>query len=95
LAATSVIRPHQVPMRLHGGDERRGLVVDDGRRDPDLTYGLLCSCGYKVRCGITRYGYQLGGLVFFDDEKTSRTQGEKVRQCPGCNSRLDLPGLLA
>jgi hypothetical protein len=82
-------------MRLYSGDEWRGLVVDEGRRDPDSTYGLLCACGYKVRCRITRYGDQLGGLVFFDDEKTSRTQGEEVKQCPGCNSRLELPGLLA
>lgn len=81
-------------MRHYSGDEGRGLVLDEGRRNPRLTYGLLCACGYKVRCGVTRYGDQLGGLVFFDGEKTSRTQGEKVRQCPGCNSRLDLADLL-
>jgi hypothetical protein len=81
-------------MNHYGGEERRGLVLDDGRKDPDLTYGLMCACGYKVRCGVTRYGDQLGGLIFFDAEKTSRTQGERVRQCPGCNSRLDIPSLL-
>jgi hypothetical protein len=80
-------------MRDNSGEEGWGLVLDDGRA-PDLTYGFLCTCGYKVRCGVLRYGDQLGGLVFFDDEKTSRTWGEKVRQCQGCNSRLDLPSLI-
>jgi hypothetical protein len=69
-------------------------MLDDGRRAPGLTYGFACACGYKVRCGVARYGVQLGGLIYFDDENSSRTWGEKVRQCPGCNNRLDLPGLL-
>jgi hypothetical protein len=81
-------------MRHYSGEEGRGLVLDAGRKTSDLTYEFLCTCGYKVRCGVTRYGDQLGGLVFFDDEKTSRTRGDKVRQCPGCQSRLDLAGLL-
>lgn len=68
-------------------------MLDNERGTSGLTYRFLCVCGYKVRCGVARYGNQLGGLVFFDDEETSRTQGEKVEQCPGCNSRLDLPGL--
>lgn len=69
-------------------------MLDDGRKTTGLTYEFLCTCGYKVRCGIVQYGDQLGGLVFFDDEESSRTWGEMVRQCPGCDSRLDLPGLL-
>jgi hypothetical protein len=89
-----VIRPLYVRMRHYSGEERRGLVLDNGGRTSGSTYGFLCGCGYKVRCGVARYGVQLGGLVFFDDENSSRTRGEKVRQCPGCNSRLDLPGLL-
>jgi hypothetical protein len=80
-------------MRHYSGEEGLGLVLDDGRRTPGMTYGFLCVCGYKVRCGVVQYGDQLGGLVFFDDETTSRTRGEKVSQCPGCDSRLDLPGL--
>jgi hypothetical protein len=81
-------------MRQFSGEERRGLVLDNGRGHPDLTYGFLCVCGYRVRCGVARYGDQLGGLVFFDDETASLTRGDQVRQCPGCHSRLDLPGLL-
>jgi hypothetical protein len=81
-------------MRHYSGEERQGLMLDEGLRTPVLTYGFMCACGYKVRCGVARYGNQLGGLVFFDDEKTSLTKGEKVRQCPGCNSTLHLPVLL-
>jgi uncharacterized C2H2 Zn-finger protein len=36
----------------------------------------------------------LGGLVFFDGAKVSRTKGEEIRRCPGCDNRLDIPGLL-
>jgi hypothetical protein len=70
-------------------------VLDGGEgKTPGSTYGFLCACGYKVRCGVSRYGDQLGGLVFFDDENTSRTRGEEIRRCPECNYRLDVPGLL-
>ena len=90
-----VTRPPRVPMRHYGGEEGQGLVLDDGGgRSPGMTYGFVCACGYKVRCGVSRYGDQLGGLVFYDDEKTSQTWGEEVRRCPGCKGRLDLPGLL-
>jgi hypothetical protein len=89
-----VTRPIYVPMRHYSGEERLGLVLDNGRRTPALTYEFLCVCGYKVRCGVARYGDQLGGLVFIDDERSSRTRGETVRQCPGCNNMLGLPGLL-
>jgi hypothetical protein len=90
-----VTRPLCVPMIYNSGEQRRGLLLDNGgSKVPRLTHGFLCACGYKVRCGVSRYGDQLGGLVFFDNEKTSRTRGEEVRQCPGCNSRLGLLGLL-
>lgn len=82
-------------MDCAGSGEQRGLVLDSGgERPPGLTYEFLCACGFRVRCGVSRYGVQLGGLVFFDDEKTSRTWGKEIKQCPGCNGRLDLPGLL-
>ena len=82
-------------MRDNGGEEGRGLMLGNGGgRTPGLTYGFLCACGYKVRCGVSRYGVQLGELVFFDGEKSSRTRGEEVSRCPGCNNRLDLPGIL-
>jgi hypothetical protein len=82
-------------MRQYSSEDRRRLVLDDGgESSPGSTYEFLCTCGYRIRCGVSRYGDQLGGLVFFDDEKTSRTWGEEMEQCPRCNRRLDLPGLL-
>ena len=32
----------------------------------------------------------MGLLVFFDDEPTSETLGERIRECPGCSERLGL-----
>ena len=40
-----------------------------------------------------RYGDGLGEIVFFDDQETSITYGEKVRYCPGCSDRLSIVGL--
>jgi hypothetical protein len=70
------------------------VVEGGGAKTPESTYGLSCACGYKVRCGVLRYGDQLGGLVFFDGAKVSRTKGEEIRRCPGCDNKLDIPGLL-
>ena len=36
----------------------------------------------------------MGGLVFFDGAKVSRTKGEEIIRCPGCDNRLDILGLL-
>ncbi len=80
-------------MRAPRSEEGRVLALDDGRGSTRLAYKLLCICSYRVRCEVTRYGEQLGGLVFFDDEEASVTQGERVRHCPGCQSLLGLPGL--
>jgi len=75
------------------GDERSNLWLGVGLDNVGLAQQLLCACGYKVRCGIMRYGESLGELVFFDDNEVSVTQGERVWHCPGCHDRLDLPGL--
>jgi|SRR5215213_7732688 len=72
-------------------EETRGL--DAGWDSLGATYQLLHSCGYKVRCGIMRYGDGLGGLVFFDDKEASITRGERVSHCPGCHDRLGFVGL--
>ena len=53
----------------------------------------MCECSYKVRCEVMRHGEQLGELTFIDDEEASVTQGERVRYCPGCGSRLGLLSL--
>jgi hypothetical protein len=57
---------------------------------PSKMYQLLCECSYKVRCEVVRHGERLGELTFFDEEEVSVTQGERVRYCPGCRSRLSL-----
>jgi hypothetical protein len=60
---------------------------------PKRAYQLLCECSHKVLCEVMRHGEQLGELTFFDDEEASVTQGERVRYCPGCGSRLGLLSL--
>ena len=54
------------------------------------TTRLLCECGYNICCAVRQEGESLGFLVFFDDEPTSETLGEKIGECPGCNERLGL-----
>jgi len=56
-----------------------------------MAYRFLCvACRYKLRCEVMRYGESLGVLVFFDDEETSVTRGERVWRCPRCRRRLGL-----
>ena len=77
-----------VPMRSRP-THAEGLGVQRSV-DFDRTYQLLCGCSYKVRCEVMRHGERLCELTFFDDEEASVTQGERVRYCPGCRSRLGL-----
>jgi hypothetical protein len=51
---------------------------------------LLCECGHNIFCAVRQEGERLGLLVFFDDEPTSETLGERIRECPGCSERLGL-----
>jgi hypothetical protein len=44
---------------------------------------------------VKREGERLGFLVFFDDEPTSATYGEHIKDCPGCGEQLGLLVLLA
>ena len=80
--------PLSVPMRPWSTDAE-GLGVQRSGA-PSRAYQLLCGCSYKVRCEVMRHGERLGELTFFDDEEASVTQGERVRYCPGCRSRLSL-----
>jgi hypothetical protein len=83
--------PPTVPMRswpIHA----EGLGVQRSGA-PNRAYQLLCGCSYKVRCEVMRHGERLGELMFFDDEEASVTQGERVRYCPACRSRLTLLSL--
>jgi hypothetical protein len=80
--------PLSVPMRPWSADAE-GLGVQRSGA-PSRAYQLLCGCSYKIRCEVMRHGERLGELTFFDDEEASVTQGERVRYCPGCRSRLSL-----
>jgi len=66
------------------GSERNGL-------GPSCS--LSCTCDHKVRCEVMRHGDGLGEIVFFDDEQTSATLGERVGYCPGCQERLSIANL--
>jgi hypothetical protein len=51
---------------------------------------LLCPCAYRIFCVVRRESERLGSLVFFDDDPTSQTHGERIHECPGCGERLGL-----
>jgi hypothetical protein len=55
----------------------------------------VCSCAHPIFCKVKREGERLGFLVFFDDEPTSATYGEHIKDCPGCGEQLGLRVLLA
>ena len=80
--------PLPAPMRPRSTDAEGLSVQRNGA--PNSAYQLLCECSHKVLCEVMRHGERLGGLTFFDDEEASVTQGERVRYCPGCSSRLSL-----
>jgi len=50
---------------------------------------LQCSCGYAILCEVRRLGERLGTSVFFDNEPTSTTHGERVTRCPSCGEQLE------
>jgi hypothetical protein len=50
---------------------------------------LQCTCGYAILCELRRLGEGLGTPVFFDDEPTSATHGQRVKSCPGCGEQLE------
>ena len=80
-------------MGAPGSEAGHVLGIDEGQGNTIVAYKLPCICSYRVRCEVTRYGEQLGGLIFFDDEEASVTQGEQVLHCPGCQSLLGLSRL--
>lgn len=52
---------------------------------------LRCVCGHSIFCKLRSGGEHIGFLVFFDDEPTSETCGQQVKNCPGCGEQLRLP----
>ncbi len=55
---------------------------------------LQCPCGYAIVCEVWSLMERLGAAVFFDDELSSETYGERVKSCPGCGEQLEFLSLL-
>lgn len=55
---------------------------------------LRCVCTYAISVVLQTAGEDICYIVFFDDEPTSGTHGERVRECPSCGERLGLHRLL-
>ena len=53
-----------------------------------------CPCGYAILCEVRRMVECMGTVAYFDDESTSETYGERVRNCPGCGEQLEFHTLL-
>lgn len=56
---------------------------------------LRCVCSYAVAVVLRDAGEGMCTIGFFDDEATSETCGERVRECPSCSERLGLHRLLS
>jgi hypothetical protein len=56
---------------------------------------LLCVCGHALSVLLRGEDEYLCTLDFFDDESTSDTYGERVRECPTCGEQLGLHRLMA
>ena len=67
-----------------GKDERDG--GENGRT------ALRCVCGHAIVCEVRSAGKDIGVRVCFDDEPTSETCGQQVKNCPGCDEPLRLAG---
>ena len=55
---------------------------------------LRCPCGYAILCEVWRLVERMGTVAFFDDESTSETYGERIRNCPGYGEQLEFLTLL-
>jgi hypothetical protein len=66
--------------------------VGKGERDAgeDGYTALRCVCGHALLCEVRSAGEGIGILVCFDDEPTSETCGQQVRNCPSCDEPLRL-----
>ncbi len=68
--------------------------MGEGERDAGA-YGrtaLWCVCGHALLCEVRSAGEGIGFLVCFDDESTSETRGQQVKNCPSCRGPLRLTG---
>ena len=59
-------------------------------RTAALRYGAYVAMA--ILCEVRSAGKDIGVLVCFDDEPTSETCGQQVKNCPGCDEPLRLAG---
>ena len=55
---------------------------------------LRCVCSHAISVVLRDLGESMCSITFFDDEPTSETCRERVRECPSCGERLGLHRLL-
>ena len=70
--------------------------METGKRDAGGGSGrtaLRCVCGHTILCEVQPGGERIGFLVFLDGEPTSKTCGQRVKNCPRCGEKLGLPVL--
>jgi hypothetical protein len=71
----------------------KGVEVDPGITEVQPV-ALHCLCGHSISCQVLREGERLGSLVFFDEEPTNSTYGERIEHCPKCGRKPAIHNLL-
>jgi len=56
---------------------------------------LYCGCSHAISVRLQAAGESLCTVIFFDDEASSETCGELVRECPACHQQLAIHTLVA
>ena len=56
----------------------------------ELAALLRCVCGHGMSVELREMGERICNVVLFDNEPSSETYSERVRQCPNCGVRLGL-----
>lgn len=60
----------------------------------ELAALLRCVCGHRLSVELREKGERICNAVIFDQEPSSDTFSERVRECPGCGVGLGLHTLL-
>ena len=56
---------------------------------------LHCVCSHAISVMLRGASEGMCTIIFFDDEASSETCGERVRECPACHQRLGIHRLMA
>lgn len=55
---------------------------------------VRCACGYGISVELSDEGARICNVMLFDNEPSSDSHGERVRECPGCGVGLGLHTLI-